>query len=99
MTPRRIVLLAGSLGVAVGGVLLILWWSGSPELVHFAAWRGKTNTCVGLMLAGGALLACASPRPAVRRLGVALAGGATAIGAATLVEYAAGIDLGIDELL
>ena len=99
MSPRRYLLLAGSLGIAVGGVLLILWWSGIPALVQFAAWRGKTNTCVGLVLAGGALLACASPRPAVRRLGVALAGGATAIGAATLLEYAAGVDLGIDELL
>ena len=99
MSRRRTVLLAGSLGITVGGALLILWWSGVPALVEFAAWRGKTNTCVGLVLAGGALLACASQRSAMRRLGVALASAATAIGVATLFEYVAGVDLGIDELL
>jgi len=99
MAPRRYVLVAGGLVAAFGGALLILWLTGVPELVRFASWRGKVNTCLGLMLGGAALVTCMSPRTGTRTLGTVLAAAVSAIGALTLLQYVAGIDLGIDELI
>src|SRR5689334_21212044 len=99
MPPRLYAVFAGMLGIALGVALLALWLSGDPGLIEFAAWRCKTNTCVGLVLCGAALVACASARPRLRRLGVACAVAAAAIGVLTLLQYAAGVDLGIDELV
>ena len=99
MSPRRYIALASGFAIAVGGALLALWLSGVPSLVEFAAWRCKTNTCIALVCCGAALLACSSPRALLRGLGAALACAVTALAAATLVQYAAGIDLGIDELI
>jgi signal transduction histidine kinase len=97
MSPRRYAVLAGTLGVGFGLVFLGLWLSGEPALIQFAAWRCKTNTCVGLVLGGAALIAGGSQRAAARRTAMVLATAVAAIGAATLFEYVADIDLGIDQ--
>jgi signal transduction histidine kinase len=99
MSPRRHILIAGWFAILFGGAMLALWFSGNADAVRFAAWRCKTNTCVGLVLGGAALLALGSQRRRTRAIGTALAVAATAIGVATLFEYVAGIDLGIDQLL
>src|SRR5678816_3868950 len=97
MSPHRVVIVAGSVAIVVGGILLVLWLSGNPELIRFAAWRGKANTSVGLVLSGVALLVCSSRRPVARNLGVVLASAAGVLGTVTLFQYIAGIDLGIDQ--
>ena len=99
MSPRRHILIAGWFAILFGGAMLALWLSGQDAAVRFAAWRCKTNTCVGLVLGGAALLALGSQRRRTRAVGAALAVAATAIGVATLFEYVAGIDLGIDQLI
>jgi signal transduction histidine kinase len=99
MSSRRYVILAGSVAVAFGAVMLSFWLSGGPALIRFVAWRCKTNACVGLLLGGLSLVAMSSRRAAVRGIGAALAGAVTLLAALTLLEYAAGIDLGIDELI
>ena len=99
MSPRLYAVLAGVLGIVVGAGLLALWMSGDPGLIQWAAWRCKANTCVGLLLCGAALVAYASAAPWLRRFGVVCAVAAAALGVLTLAQYAAGVDLGIDELV
>jgi signal transduction histidine kinase len=99
MSPRRYVILAGSVAVVFGAVMLSFWLSGDPALIRFVAWRCKTNTCVGLLLGGLSLVAVSSRRATVREIGVVLAGAVTLLAVLTLFEYAAGIDLGIDQLI
>src|SRR5262245_840605 len=98
-SPRRYIILAGSCAIALGGTLLVLWLSGDPALIQLAAWRCKTNTCIGLVLGGAALIAASSPRPLVRRGAQLLAVLVTAIGALTLLQYLTASDLGIDQLI
>src|SRR4051812_8297577 len=61
----------------------------------------KPNTAVGLVLAGGALTAVrhAAGRPALGRVSKAAAAVLVALGLATILEYALGRDLGIDQVL
>jgi signal transduction histidine kinase/ActR/RegA family two-component response regulator len=99
MSPRRYVILAGCVAAAFGAVMLSLWLSGDPALIRFVAWRGKTNTCVGLLLGGLSLVAVSSQRAVVRGIGGALAGAVILLAVLTLLEYTAGIDLGVDELI
>jgi signal transduction histidine kinase len=99
MSARRYAWLAGAVAIVFGVAMLALWLSGDPALVKFAAWRGKTNTCLGLALCGAALWACSSLRPGARRIAAALAGAIALIAALTLTEYIAGVDLGIDQLI
>jgi signal transduction histidine kinase/CheY-like chemotaxis protein len=99
MAPRRYVALAGSAVAAFGAVMLSFWLSGAPALIQFAAWRCKTNTCVGLIFGGASLVAASSQRATVRGIGAVLAGVVIALGSSTLLEYAVGGDLGIDELI
>ncbi|HEX8108291.1 MAG TPA: GAF domain-containing sensor histidine kinase, partial [Kofleriaceae bacterium] len=99
MSPRRYVVLAGSGVATFGAVMLGFWLSRVPALIELAAWRCQANTCIGLLLGGIGLLAASSPRAVVRRIGAALAGAVTVFAALTLLEYAAGIDLEIDELI
>lgn len=82
-----------------GLVLLGLWLSGVPALIQFAARRCETSACVGAVLAGAALIAVGSRRAVARRIAVVLASAVTMISAVTLLEYAADVDLGIDELI
>src|SRR4051812_14249879 len=95
---RRWAMLAGGVVAVFSGVLLVMWWSGVPELVRFAVWRGKINACLGLLLGATALWLRGMGRPKVQRLADGLGAAMTSIGAATLVEYMAGVDLGIDQL-
>ncbi|MFO0608425.1 MAG: ATP-binding protein [Polyangiales bacterium] len=89
---------AGAAVLAVALAFLAAWLAGS------AAWAGprmKTNTALSLALLGAALLLRASGARGSRRdrAGCALAALAAAVGAASLAEYALGVDLGIDQLL
>src|SRR5215468_7510601 len=99
MAPRRYVVLAGSVAAAFGAVMLSFSASGAPALIRFASWRCKTNTSIGLVLGGASLVAAASPRAMGRGIAAVLASAVTVLGGLTLLEYAAWIDLGIDELI
>ncbi|HEX3762854.1 MAG TPA: ATP-binding protein [Kofleriaceae bacterium] len=87
------------MAAGLGLVFLGLWLSGVPPLIQFVAWRCKTNACLCLVLGGAALIASGSPSAAARRVAAVLAAAMTAIAAVTLLEYVAGIDVGIDELI
>src|SRR3954469_21093221 len=99
MPARLWIATAGGIALAIGGTLLAFWASGDPDLVKIAAWRGKTNACVALVLAAVALRLRSSERPLAIRLSRGLAIAVSAIGGLTAFEYAAGVDLGIDDLL
>lgn len=99
MAARSCVLLASGLALVISGTLLAMWLSGDAELVRIAAWRGKTNTCVGLTLGAIALLVSARARPATDRVANILSVAVGAIGGLTLFQYLAETDLGIDELI
>jgi PAS domain S-box-containing protein len=85
--------------IAIGAATLVGWIADIPVLqrVHPALASMKVNTALALVALGLAL------RLSIRRAGApasrALAIGALTVVAATLAEYALGIDLGIDELL
>jgi signal transduction histidine kinase len=85
--------------LAISGTFLALWLSGVPDLVRFAAWRGKTNACIGLVVAGCALLALARGGRWLEAVGTALAVLAGVIGGATFMQYVLAVDLGIDQLV
>jgi len=74
----------------------VAWLSGNPDAVRFAAWRGKTNAAIALMLASGGLLAARHGRP---RLANGLGSSCSALGLATLLEYVMRVDFGIDQWL
>lgn len=59
----------------------------------------KANTAIGLMLAGLALIATGVSHPSGASVSMALSCVLLALGVATLMQYAAGIDLHIDTLL
>jgi signal transduction histidine kinase len=99
MAFRRYARIAGGCVAGFAGVLLMLWLSGDPHLVQLAASRSETNTCIGLMLGGAALLGFASERARARRAAVILASAMAVLGGAMLLQYGAGIELGIDELV
>jgi PAS domain S-box-containing protein len=82
-------------GVIVGG-----WVLGMDSLKGFA-WDipTKANTAACLLLCGVALFLLADPRGRGQRTARVLAGVAWAIGVVTLLEYAVGRNLGIDELV
>lgn len=86
---------AAIVAAAVGAVVFVGWAIDAPRLksLHPDWVTMKPNTAIGFMLAGAALW-----RP-WSRAGRVLSALAALVGAATLVEYAAGVDLGIDNLL
>jgi PAS domain S-box-containing protein len=78
-------------GLALGVELLV---TGLPSATAM-----KTNTAIVLVLLGGAAVLLRVDRPGWRRAaGRACAAVAAVVTAATVVEHAAGIDLGIDQL-
>jgi signal transduction histidine kinase len=87
--------------VIVGSVTAILLgiWIFQPSLKDFSGATMKVNTTLAMLFASSAL-ALVSHRDAPRhvRMGQWLAAGTLAIGALTLFQYVAEIDLGIDEL-
>ncbi|TMQ18866.1 MAG: GAF domain-containing protein [Deltaproteobacteria bacterium] len=91
---------AASLAAAViGAVVCVGWLTGVRALVqlHPGLAEMKLNTAVTLILLGAALWLAIGRRAA--RVVHGLAAAAIAVTAATLVEYAAGINLGIDQLV
>jgi signal transduction histidine kinase len=88
-----LVVLAGAAAVVAG------WLFGMPALREPLSRTMKVNTAVALALLSATLLVArreTASRVAVLRV---LAVSGAAIGCATIVEYAAGIDLRVDELL
>ncbi len=95
---RTRVLSAGAVA-ALGAFVLVVGWFGGVDLVtrvHPDLESMKANTAVGFVLVGGAL-ALADGRTA--RASAVLGALGLALGAATVLEYALGLELGIDELL
>ncbi len=100
---RRLAAGAGLVVAAIGGISIVGWILDHPAIkgAIFNDITVKTNAAIGLMLVGVGLAVFApSPVTAVRRsAGSAFAAIALAIGFFTLLEYIAGLDLGIDQLL
>jgi signal transduction histidine kinase/ActR/RegA family two-component response regulator len=96
-------LVCGGIVAALGGVALIGWIAGIESLRGgFAAGiTMKTNTAIGLILLGIALLLTARTHASSwpGRFGRVLAGIPVLIGSATLFQHATGVDLGIDQAL
>ena len=96
---------AGATVALAGGVVLVGWALHVSALTSVSAsWiSAKANTAVGLVLAGASLWAAGASREdeggRLRRMGLAGATLAMVIGLLTIVEYVAGWDLRIDQLL
>jgi len=84
----------------IGGLVLIGWWLGLQPLkqVFPGLVTMKPNAALGILLAGGALVAIPGPRRRCR-LSFALGIAAAIIGLVTMFEYGSGLDLGIDQIL
>ncbi len=93
----------GALAIAMGLAALVGWSLDLRVLTTFApGWQPmKANTALCLVLLGSALLLLRPrERPVLQtRIGAALAALAALIGLLSLVEYATGRGLGIDQLL
>jgi PAS domain S-box-containing protein len=94
---------SGLLAMATAIVVLVGWIVDSPALkgAVFGGLTTKANAAVGLWLAGASLCLLTGARVSTmrRRTGEAGALLALILGALTSVEYALGVDLGIDQLL
>ena len=96
---------AGLVSIALGLAVLIGWLIDSAVLksIHPSPAAMHANTALGFFLSGGALylkaLAPAQSSVLWRRTGQVCAGAVTLLGLLTLVEYASGADLGIDQWL
>ena len=100
--PAKIGRILGVIVAMIGLAALVGWLLRLPGLTSIVpGWASmKANTAIGLTLSGVALLLAAAGRAPWARAGrLALGGLILALGAATLVEYAFGWPLGIDELL
>jgi PAS domain S-box-containing protein len=101
--PHVVVDVCAAFSAITGGTVLLGWLLRAPRLTQLGAdWPSmKPNTAIGLLASGTALalLHHAKANTKYRRLAVWLALAVTLLGVATLLEYAAGWDLGIDELL
>ncbi len=100
----RSVSLACALAATLVGALLLLSWTTTGDGMLGSISRGivmKTNTALGLLLTGVALLTLRpEPTPvAVKLAGWSIALVVLALGAATFSQHLAGWDLGIDEWL
>src|SRR5687767_8946074 len=96
ITTRRVAIVASVVVALVAGAALTAWLFGAPDVIAVVSLRMKANTAAALLAAALALAArlrgwhlCAST---FALLVIAVAG-------ATVVEYAAGVDLGIDQLI
>ena len=97
--PEMPAILAALVAVAIGVLVLLGWVSGLRALSAFlpGALPMKANAALLLLLLGAALAVRATSRRP--RLVGALALVALAVAFATALEYATGVDLGIDRLL
>lgn len=86
--------------IGLGAVVLLAWAVHPTHLERLRAWLVivKPNTAIGFALIGGALLLRRRPH-ASAWLSLALSTAAGVLGAASMVEYAFGCNLGIDEFL
>lgn len=101
--------IAGLAVTALGVSMLFAWGFGLEEMksLYFGGAPMKANAALSFSLLGASIaLASAEGRGAsgtrariLRPLGHALAIGAALIGAAAILEYATGVDLGLNELL
>ncbi|MFH0901565.1 MAG: ATP-binding protein [Pseudomonadota bacterium] len=96
--------LAGLWTLAAGVVVLVGWSSGIDRLTRVSPHlpRMAPNTAIWFVLAGPALVLLAAKESVLgwqRRAANVAAIAGLAIGIATILEYAAGVDLGIDQLL
>jgi len=101
---RRVPPLVAVLVLAMSAVVTLGWALQVRTLQSFAPGlvTMKANAALGLGMAAGALLLVGSRRrrgPQSRHIALALAGLVTAIGAATLAQYALHADFGIDQLV
>lgn len=90
--------LAAAVSIIAGSMVLVGWIANNDplrSLLHTDA--VKVNTAMGLILLGAGTYLARIPQR--RRLGMALLVAACLIGAATLVEYATGFNLGIDQAI
>lgn len=91
---------AGVLVMLLGLVVLVVgWWGGVDAVTHLLPTLEsmKANTAVGFILLGGGLLALGVHAP---RWAAVVPGLATSVlGVLTVIEYWAGAEFGIDELL
>ena len=100
----RSVSLACALAATLVGALVLLSWTTTGNVMLASVSRGivmKTNTALGLLLTGLALLALRpEPTPALLKfVGRALALVVLVLGVATFSQHLTGWDLGIDEWL
>ncbi len=98
---QRSAIAAASAVCALGGLALLGWLLDLPLLRavlpgHVAM---KANTAIGMLLAGAALMSCVRPAWLPLRFSGAASLAVLLLGAATLLQYAAGLDLRIDTLL
>ena len=97
----RLVPLTAVVATGAGTVALTGWATGSEvlERVVPGAASMKPNTAVGLILLALGLWLAASGTPRRRRAAAATCAVVLLIALVTLVEYAAGVDLGVDRVL
>jgi PAS domain S-box-containing protein len=91
-----------SLAILLGGAVLLGWTRDIEWLKSFSAQLPsmKANAALAFVLLGVALLCAWLPRAApLAALRTLCEAGAFALGLGTLIEYVAGLDLGIDQLL
>jgi signal transduction histidine kinase/CheY-like chemotaxis protein len=88
----------GAATLSLGVVVIFGWYTGNRTLVQVLPTfvPMQYNTALGFVLCGGSVVLLAMERG---RAAALMGGLAALIGALTLVQYVAGVDLGIDELL
>ncbi len=105
LPARRVPLpsVVAALGIAVSVAVLAGWWADIPALkTGFTGFTAmKANSAAGFAICFAAVWLMSVPGVAPWRLtaGRALAAVALVLGAATIGEYLAGTDLGIDQIL
>ncbi len=91
--------IAGAVAAISGSVAILGWSAGIEPLITwgFDGMRMKANTALSFLLVGAAFILLVRCSRATDRAALALAVVVAGIGALSLLEYAAGWDLGIDE--
>ena len=97
----RLRVACGAVVAAVGALALLGWLSGWRALAEVRAGYipMAPNTAIGMILCGTGLAMMPGTGGRRRRVALALIGAATAVAALRLIEYATGLDLGIDRIV
>jgi hypothetical protein len=98
--PRAVGRACALFALAVGVFVLCAWWL-RPQLAidDSPLWLTKANTALGILGASMAMLLLDARGAGAVRLRRVLGAAVAALGAATLVQWAAGVELGIDQIL